>query len=199
MKSTVFGTVEVTFNVPAVTVNVPATPRYEPEPSCSVVPFTVTSKRLTVPESVEVPLNVMVPAEALSEPVTEIFEPIEKVLDVESEPVIFNAENDSVPAPEIVFAVPLNFNVPEPAVKFPATGKFPVISNVDEVETEPELMVKLLRMIPLPLSVVPLPLMVNVPLPAVWVNVPDPLVEKFPLNEIFVDEAALTPEPVTVR
>lgn len=199
LKLTVFGTVDVTLNVPEVSVNVPETPSNDPEPSCSDVPFSVTSARFAVPESVDVPVNVTVPVDAMSEPVTETFELTEKLRAVEIEPVMFSAEKESVPAPEIVFVEPLKVIVPELAVNVPAAERSPVISKEDVVETEPELTEKLLRMIPLPLSVFPVPFIVNVPLPAVCVNVPDPLVEKSPPTVRFVAAEAFNPDPVIVK
>ena len=91
LKSTVLGVVDVTLNVPAVMVNTPAIPRYEPEPSCSDVPFNVTLNRFAVPANVEVPVNVVVPEVDVSEPEIEIFDAIEKSRATEIVPEIDNA------------------------------------------------------------------------------------------------------------
>src|ERR1041385_2314853 len=50
---------------PPVRVKLPDTPSVQPVPSCSFVQFNTTLKRAGVPETVDVPENVSVPAEAL--------------------------------------------------------------------------------------------------------------------------------------
>ena len=153
-----------------------------------------------MPPSVDVPENVTVPAVAVSEPVTETFDETEKFRVVVMEPLTFNDEKVRLPLPPIVFEDPDRVTVPDAAVNEPVT----VISLVTAKEAEvlialPDAMVNLLKMMPLPLIDPVAELMVNVPVPPdVWVNVPEPAVEKLPAADIFVDAPAVIPEPEIV-
>ncbi len=99
LKLTVLGLVVITSNVPTVCVNVPATPSIALAPSCSRVPLSVTLKRLAVPDSVELALNVAVPAVAAKLPDTARSEAREKLFVVVMLPGMLKALKAIVPAP----------------------------------------------------------------------------------------------------
>lgn len=195
------GVVEVTLNVPEVSVSEPAMPRTEPVPSCREVPFNVALNRFAVPSSVDVPVNVTVPAEAVSEPVTVTFDAMEKLRAVVIVPVTFSAEKVREPAPEIDLDVPESVIVPLEAVREPEAFRSPAMSNVEVLDiAPPEPMARLLKLLPVPLMLPVAELIVTVPLPPdVWVNVPEPLVEKFPPTAMLEDASAVIPAPVITR
>ena len=201
MKFTVFGVVVVTSKVPAVSASVPAIPKTELEPSCRLVPFSVTLNRFAVPERVEVPVKVTVPAVAESEPPTERFEAREKPVDAVTLPLTLSALNVIAPEPLllIVFEVPLSVIVPALAenVPVPLAETLPVTVSDVIVLVDPE-NARLSNEIPVPEIVFATPLIVKIP-PEECVNVPDPLVAKFPAMVRFEVAAAVMPEPVSVR
>jgi hypothetical protein len=163
------------------------------------VPFNVTLKRFGDPESVDVPVNVAVPADALSVPPTDRSDFIEKLFVVETDPETFKALNVIVPAPPMVFEAPLIVRVPPFPVKVPPTEILPATVKEVVVLTDPET-VKLSNEMPEPVIVLPPPLIVTVPAPPVrCVNVPAPLDNRFPKTVRFVAAAAVIPAPVIVR
>ena len=99
----------------------PAIPSTAPGPNCSFVPLRVTLNRLAVPERVETPTKVAVPALAVNVPGTDRSDWTEKSLGVETAPVTFRALNFMLPVPLIVFPVPLRVIAPPLAVSVPLT------------------------------------------------------------------------------
>ena len=156
MKLTVLGAVVVTFNMPAVMVNTPATPRLELAVNCNEVPFTVVLKRFAVPLKLDVPVKVAVPAVADKLPLTARAEETEKLALVVTEPGMDNVLKLMVPVPDIVFEAPIIAKIVAPEVKLPLTVKLPMMAKADEVLTVP-LIVRLSGEIPEPLIVVPVP------------------------------------------
>jgi hypothetical protein len=69
-------------------------------------------KKLGAPETVDVPENVTVPADALNVPARERSDFIEKLRAVETDPVTFSELKVNVPAPPIVLVEPLIVIVP---------------------------------------------------------------------------------------
>ena len=129
----------VVSNVPFVTVNTPPMPSTASAPSCSFVPVRVTLNRLAVPERVDEPANVAVPLVAVKLPATERLELIEKLLPVEMLPGTFSALKTIVPAPLMVFAVPLRVIVPAVADHPPVTFRLPATVSELAVAIEPEM------------------------------------------------------------
>ena len=124
--------------MPLVRTKVPATPSTELEPNVSFVPLRVTLKRFAVPESDDVPLNVVVPAVADNEPATDKSEAREKLFVVETEPVTLSALRAFVPAPLMVLPVPLIVMLPALAEREPLVTRFPPMPNEVAVLTEPD-------------------------------------------------------------
>ena len=100
-----------------------------------------------------------------------------------------------VPAPEIVFAVPVMLMFPADAAMLPETQKFPVMENVLEVVTDP-VIVRLFNVKLVPLMVLLAPLIVMVPL--LCVNIPEPVVARFPAT-VMVAEVAVIFEAVIFK
>ena len=100
-----------------------------------------------------------------------------------------------IPLTLIDFEEPLIVMVPEDAVNVPEAEKFPSIVNDEDELTEPEIAM-LPKTIPVPFIDLEEPFIVIVPLPEECVNVPAPLVEKFPPTEILTLASRVTPEPV---
>lgn len=196
LKLTVFGSDEVTFNIPAVIVNTPATPRVALEDNCKEVPLIVLLKRLAVPLKLEVPVKVTVPADAVKLPLTERLEAIVKLAVVVMMPETEREAKFIVPAPDMVFDVPIITIGPALAMKLPLTVKLPV-STIDDVVVTVPLIVKLFGTIETPLIVVPVPDIVKVP-PDACVNDPEPVVAKFPVKlspsaeKLTIDAATVT-------
>ena len=139
-------------------------------------------------------VNVTVPADADNVPVTVSAEETEKSASAVMEPVTSNAANNFVPVPDIVFEAPLMVMFPVLAVKLPLTDKLPVNSKEAAVLTVP-LTVRLSNIIPVPLIVLPLPVISNVP-PETKVNEPDKTVARLPVTVIelagkLMEEAAI--------
>ena len=170
----------VASNVPAVMVNILAIPKVELADNCNFIPLMTTLKRLAVPLRVDVLVNVTVPADADNVPVTVSAEETEKSASAVMEPVTSNAANNFVPVPDIVFEAPLMVMFPVLAVKLPLTDKLPLISRELVVLTVP-LTVRLSNIIPVPLIVLPLPVISNVP-PETKVNEPDKIVARLPVT-----------------
>ena len=185
--------------MPALRVSAPPIPKTELEPSWRLVPLSVTLNRFAVPERLDVPLNVAVPAVAVSDPPTETFDEREKLLVVEIVPGTLSELKVIVPAPLIVLDAPVSEIVLFFEMNIPLTVRLP--ATVNEVfPVSVPVTVRLLNEIPLPLMVLDTPLMDTVPvLPVMCVNVPLPLVEKFSATTRFVAAAAVIPDPVTVK
>ena len=164
------GVLEVTFNVPAVTVYVLAMPNIALPASWREVPLSVTLYKLAVPLNEEAPVKVTVPAEAVKLPPTFKLVETAKLMAVEIVPLTDNVPNKIVPAPEIVFEVPLIATEPLEAVSVPLADRFPVTVIELDVEIVP-LMVKLSKINALPLMVFDVPFIVKVP-PADCVKFP---------------------------
>ena len=81
------------------------------------MPLTVTENKLAVPFKVEVPENVKVPAVAVRLPLTFSAAAIPTLILLVMLPVTVNELNKTVPAPEIVFVVPLSVTTPVEAEK----------------------------------------------------------------------------------
>ena len=107
LKLTVFGIVDVTFKLPAVMVNVLATPKTALADNCRAVPLIITLKRLALPLKVDDEVNVALPAEADRLPFTVRVAETEKSVLVVIEPVTRMELKLLVPAPEIVFDAPV--------------------------------------------------------------------------------------------
>jgi hypothetical protein len=182
LKFTVLGAEELVFKVPAVMVSALATPKTELADNCSDVPLTVVLKRFAVPLKVDVPVKVAVPADAVILPAIFIPDVIEKSTAVVIVPVTDNRLKLFIPAPDIVFDVPLMVTAPALAVKLPLTDKLPVRVKDIAVVTVP-LTVRLSNEIPEPLIVFPDPVIVSVP-PEAWLNEPEPVVARLPVNPI---------------
>ena len=196
LKFTVLGPVDVVFKVPAVIVIVLAIPIIELAASCNDIPLIMVLKRFAVPLNEEVPVKVTEPADADKLPLTERVDDIEKLALVVIEPVTDNSAKPMVPAPDIVFKVPLIVIVPLLAEKLPDTDKLPVRSKEVAVLTLPE-MLRLSSKIPLPLMVFPEPVILNIP-PEAWLNEPDEIVARFPDKVMFALEKVIS-EAAIVR
>ena len=196
LKFTVLGKDEVTSSEPAVTVITLAIPKVELVDNCSDVPLIVTLKRSAVPLRVDVPVKVAVPAVAEKLPPTESADAIEKLTLVVIEPTTDSAAKLMVPAPEMVFEVPLIVIVPVLAAKLPVTDRFPVRFRDRAVLAEP-VTVRLSNEIPEPLIVVPAPVIDSVP-PEAWLNEPDPVVARLPVN-VTLPLEKVTAEAAIVR
>lgn len=201
MKFTPFGVDVVTSRVEEPRASVPATPSAEFDPNRRDIPVKATLKRFAVPESAEPPVNDTVPAVAVSEPLTSRFVATEKLAAVVMLPGTLSALKASVPVPLllIVLEEPFKVTVPPDAENVPAplADKLPFTVNDVPVLTEPVIFM-LSNVIPVPPMVFDMPLIVTTP-PEACVNVPDPVVRRFPPMAIDVVPAAFTPEPVIVR
>lgn len=192
LKLTVLGILEVTFNEPAVMVNTFAIPNMAFADKISDVPFMVTLYKLAVPFNVDVPVKVAVPAVADKVPLISKELLIKKLAVDETVPVICKALNEIVPAPLIVFELPLMVMLSLLPANDPLTARLPVINKDEVVVTEP-VTEKLSNVILVPLIVLLLPVIVNVP-PGVCVNAPGPVVEKLPLTLTALEAAAVIPD-----
>lgn len=162
LKFTALGMDDVTFKVPAVMVKILAIPNVDPEDNCNDVPLRVVLKRFAVPLKEETPVNVTVPADADKLPLTIKPDEIEKLTSVVTEPATDNTLKLLVPAPEMVFELPLIVILPALDVKLPLTERLPVrLKEVEEL-TDP-LMVRLSNTIPEPLMVLLVPVINIVP------------------------------------
>lgn len=182
-------------NVPAVMVSAPAIPTIEFAPSCKRVPFTVALKRSCVPVIVVVPIKLIVPAVAVSLPLPERLDLIEKLTAELTALEILKALNVVDPAPPITADAPLKVIVPPVAENEPLVVRFEPITNDAVVVTLPDI-TTLDKLMLLPPIVFDVPEKVMVP-PALWVNVPVPVVARFPVNVMLLDEQ-VTPFPATV-
>lgn len=145
----VFGVVVVVFSVPVVIVSAPAMLTVAFAPSCSLVPFIVALKRSWVPDTVVVPMNVIVPAVAVSLPAPDRFDRIEKLIEVLIALVVMIPEKVIVPAPLITAGAALKVIVPAVALNVPLPVKLLLIVNEAVVETLPSI-TTLYRLIPVP-------------------------------------------------
>lgn len=127
---TVLGTLVVTLKVnPAPSVSDPAIPRTALAPMVTVRDALMAIlNKLTVPEMVEVPSKVIVPALAASDPATERCANSVMLRAVVIVPGTFNELNVSGPAPEMVLAAPVIETVPPLAIKEPLTERLPAIA-----------------------------------------------------------------------
>jgi hypothetical protein len=172
-----------------------AIPIIELADNCNDVPLIVTLKRLGAPLSVAVPVKVAVPADADKLPLTTRPDDMEKLASVVMEPVAESVAKIIVPAPDIVFEVPLMVTAPL-LVKLPLTDKLPVSTKGVALLTEP-FTVRLSREIPEPLIVFVVPDIIKLP-PEAWLNEPAPVVDRLPVRLILPEEK-LTAEAATVR
>jgi hypothetical protein len=186
----------VTSKVPLVIVKILAIPNTDPDDNCNDVPLITVLKRLAVPLKVDVPVKVTVPADADKLPLTVMLDDMEKLALLVIDPVIYSCPNPIVPAPDMVFEVPLMVMVLVPAVKLPLTERLLLIFKEIKVVTIP-LIVRFPNEMPVPLIVVPEPLITSVP-PEAWINEPDPLVARLPVNVMLLEEKVM-PEAATVR
>src|SRR6266566_2390143 len=174
---------------------VPAIPRTELAPNCSLVPLSVTLNRLAAPERVEVPTKLAVPPVAVKLPETEKSDLMEKLTEVEMAPRTFKPLKMIEPLPLTVLAGPVMVIVPAVADNAPETLRFPPIVREAAVEIEPA-MVRWLKVMPIPLITLLAPFMVRAPgPPARWVKVPTPLVVRFPATARLVLADAVIPVP----
>jgi hypothetical protein len=152
----VLGVVVVVLNVPAVMVNAPAILTVAFAPSCKRVPFTVALKNSCVPETVEVPMKLIVPAVAFSLPAPERFDRIEKLIAVLSVPEAMIPKKVVVPTPPIVGDAALKVIVPAVALNVPLFVKSPLIVNDAVVDILPDT-TTLNKLIPVPVIVLVVP------------------------------------------
>src|SRR5690242_2845450 len=129
LNITVLGIAVVTSIVPAAIVSAPAIPKVEFDDSCNDVPFMFTLNRSASPLRVEVPVNVIVPAVAMKEPLTVRLLEIKRSDSAVIDPVIKTVPRFLVPAPDIVFEEPFMPNTPAPVVKLPDTDRLPERDN----------------------------------------------------------------------
>lgn len=185
----------VTFNEPAVIVNAPAMPITALLANAREVPLIVTLKRFAVPLNSEDPVNVIVPVEAIKLPVQLRELAIVKLLAVLMLPLAITPRNVSVPELVIVFPDPLNVMIPLLAINDPLAEISPLIVAVQVVVTMP-VMLKLFRLILVPVNVFVVPVIVNNPV--AWLKAPDPDVMKLPEILMAVTVGAVILEPVIV-
>ena len=110
-------------------------------PNVKLVPLNVTLNKLGLPVKIELAVNVIVPAEAVSDPVTERFALIEKldaVLMDAPEKISTLLKLNNVPELEIVLDVPLKVIIPAEALNEFVAEKFPNIMKSEVVDIEPE-------------------------------------------------------------
>src|SRR6266699_483589 len=178
---------------------VPAIPRTELAPNCSLVPLSVTLNRLAVPERVEVPTKLAVPPVAVKLPETEKSDLMEKLTEVEMAPRTFKPLTMIEPLPLTVLAGPVMVIVPAVADNAPETLRFPPIVREAAVEIEPA-MARWLKVMPIPLITLLAPFMATEPgPPARWAKVPAPLVARFPATARLVLAEAVVPAPAIVK
>ena len=194
LKFTVLGPDVAASSIPAVNDNVLAIPSIELADNCNEVPLMVTLNRFAVPLNDEVPVNVAVPEVAEKVPLTTTLVETEKSASVVIDPVTDNWAKLLVPAPEIVFVVPLMLIIPALADRLPLTNKLPEITKEADVVTEP-LTLKLSIEMPVPLIVLPVPVINNVP-PEACTKEPDDMVARLPdrvtlLFEKVINDAAM--------
>lgn len=137
LKSTVLGAEELTSKVPAIMVKPPAIPNTALAANCNDVPLMVALKRLAIPLKLDVPVKVAVPAVADRLPDIIRPEAIEKLTAVVTEPVMESTLKFLVPAPEMVFEMPLMVIVPVSAERLPLTDTLPLRVNDAAVLTAP--------------------------------------------------------------
>src|SRR5690242_13934594 len=101
-------------------------PRTALEDSWREVPLRVTLNKLAVPLSDEVPVNVVVPAEAVKLPLTFRTALTERLTAVVRAPVMPRDEKVIVPAPLMVLETPLMVMVPAVLLNVPETERLPV-------------------------------------------------------------------------
>ena len=195
MKFTVLVEDDVVIKEPAVIVNAFAIPKVAFADNCNDVPLMVTLKRLAIPLSVDVPVNVATPAEADKLPLTTMPDDTEKFASVVSEPVTEKILKFLEPDPDIVLDEPLIVIVPVVAAKLPLPDKLPVSVSDVIVLTDP-LIARFSIEMPDPLIVLPAPVIISVP-PEAWLNEPDPVVARLPLNPTFAEK--LIRDAATVR
>ena len=124
----------------------------------------VTLYRLAVPVNTDEPVNVVIPAEAVSVPLTTSAEEMVRLVAVVTLPVMVRLYKLIAPVAVIVFKVPLMVTLPAEEVKLPAKDavRFPVKVNVAVVDIVPE-SVRSFNVNPFPERVLPVPSIVNVP------------------------------------
>ena len=114
------------------------------------MPLRVTLNRLAVPLSEEVPVNVVVPADAVKLPLTLRAVLMERLTAVVTVPVILREEKVFVPAPLMDLDVPLMVMAPAVLLKVPDTERLPVIVREPALLMVPDI-VRLSKLIPVPL------------------------------------------------
>jgi len=157
----------------------------------------VTLNKLAVPLSEEVPVKVVVPAEAVKLPLTLRAVPMERLTAVVIAPVIFKDEKVIVPAPLMVLLAPLMVMVPAVLLKVPVTDRLPVMVSELVLLSVPDT-VRLSKVSPVPLMVLEVPERVVVP-PEEWVKDPGPVVVILPAIFRLVVPAAVILEALKVR
>jgi len=195
LKFTVFEAA-LTFSVPAVRVSAPAMPKVAFADNCNDVPLIITLKRLGDPLSVLLPVKVAAPPDAVKPPLTTKPDAIVKLTAVVTVPLTESTLKVLVPAPDMVFEVPLMVMVPPLAIKLPLTDRLPV-TVIDEVDVTDPVMVKLSSEIATPAMVVFAPVIDNVP-PDACVKDPAPVVARFPVK-LSPSAEKLTCDAATVR
>lgn len=130
LKFIVFGVAVVTSTVPEVMVSDPAMPITAAADNLKYVPFTVTLKRLAVPDNKEVEVKVTVPAVAEKVPETSNKEETERLTAVVTDPGTSNSKKVLLPVPLIDFDEPAILIVPLLAMKLPETVKSPLTAAV---------------------------------------------------------------------
>jgi len=171
-------------------VKAPTIPNEELADNWSEVPFNTTLNRFGAPLSVDIPVKVAVPAEAVKLPLTAKPLEIEKFTAVLILPGIESVEKLLAPDPEMVLETPLMVNVDAFEVKLPVPERKPVRVSEKLVLTEP-LTVRFSIEIPLPEMVLAEPVIVTVP-PEAWLNEPEPVVARFPLREMLAFEKVIS-------
>ena len=165
--------------------------------NCSDVPLRVTLYRLAVPVNTDEPVKVVVPAEAVSVPLTISAEEMVRLVAVDMLPVAVRLYKLMAPVAVMVFKVPLIVTLPAVPVKLPVAPalRLPATLSTEVVDIVP-LKIRSLKVNPLPVIVLPVPLMVNAPV--LCVNAPAPVLVKLPVTVILAtDELMLA--PVNVR
>ena len=127
----------VTSTVPAVMVSDPAMPITAAADNLKDVAFTVTLKRLAVPDNRELEVKVTVPAVAEKVPETSNKDETERLKAVVTDPETSSSKKVLLPVPLIDFDEPVILIVPVLAVKLPETVKSPLTAAVAVDATVP--------------------------------------------------------------
>ena len=154
---------------------------------------------MAVPVNTDEPVKVVVPAEAVSVPLTTSAEEMVRLVAVDMLPFAVRLYKLMAPVAVMVFEAPLMVTLPAVPVKLPAAPalRLPVMISAEVVDIVP-LKVRSLKVNPLPVMLLPVPLMVNAPV--LCVNAPTPVLVKLPVTAIFAtDELILAPVNVRLK